>query len=356
MLTHDEGVLVAPPGSGKTVIACAIIAERATSTLVLVDRKALAEQWRTRIEQFLGLRPGQIGGGRRKLTGTVDIAMLPSLARHDSIAELTHGYGQVIVDECHHLAAAAYDHSVKNIGAQFWLGLTATPARRDGLGELVTWQLGPVRHTMSQTEPGTLLDVSDIGPGPQRLLFVHETNFQANDVDLDSPGGLAAIHRALVADEERNTQLVHDITAALGRGRNCLVLTRRVAHLDALASSLAAHGHGAIRMQGGMSTADRRAAINRLAEAKTGDGVLVIGTTPFIGEGFDAPALDTLFLAAPISYDGLLIQCAGRVVRHAPDKETAEVHDYHDQSTPVLASSLQRRMPGYRALSFTRIH
>jgi superfamily II DNA or RNA helicase len=107
-------------------------------------------------------------------------------------------------------------------------------------------------------------------------------------------------------------------------------------------------------MQGGMSASDRRAAVNRLVEAKAGDGVLVIGTTPFIGEGFDAPALDTLFLAAPISFDGLLVQCAGRVLRAAPSKDVAEVHDYHDRATPVLVASLQRRMPGYRALGFTR--
>jgi superfamily II DNA or RNA helicase len=117
---------------------------------------------------------------------------------------------------------------------------------------------------------------------------------------------------------------------------------------------LAARGHQALVLQGAMSTTDRRTAVDRLGEARAGDGLLVIGTTPFIGEGFDAPALDTLFLAGPVSYDGLLIQCAGRVIRTAPGKDLAEVHDYHDPATPVLAASLQRRMPGYRALGFSR--
>ena len=191
--------------------------------------------------------------------------------------------------------------------------------------------------------------------GPRRALHVHTTDFRYDSLDPSARDALAEVHRALVTDLARNTQIVADIAAALAKGRNCLVLTRRVAHLDPLTAMLTERGHSPLVLQGGMTTAARRATVNQIADAKPGDGVLVIGTTPFIGEGFDAPALDTLFLAAPISFDGLLIQCAGRVVRTAPGKEVAEAHDYHDHAVPILATSLQRRMPGYRALGFTRV-
>ena len=361
---HDLGVLVAPPGSGKTVLACALIAAHATSTLILVDRKALADQWRARVGEFLGVKPGQLGGGRAKLRGTIDIATLQTLARRADIGDITAGYGLIVADECHHVPAAAFEDAVKRIPARRWLGLTATPYRRDRLDDLIGWQVGEIRHVITapreaDRSPGRQepalpgIDPPGTGARPVPVLHVHPTAYcYAGDADPQAPGGMAAIYRDLAADDDRIRQITADVASALARGRHCLVLTLWVAHLRKLAETLQTMGYDPVVLRGGMGARSRAAALASLQPQPGGPPLLVVATGPYAGEGFDCPVLDTLFLAAPVKWKGRLVQYAGRILRPHPGKSTAEIHDYHDHRTGVLAATLAGRAPGYTSLGF----
>jgi superfamily II DNA or RNA helicase len=192
-----------------------------------------------------------------------------------------------------------------------------------------------------------------MSPRPAPVLHVHDTGYRyTGEADPSAPGGMAAIYRDLSAADGRTSQIVDDVEVALKRGRHCLVLTQWTSHLQRIADKLRDRGHEPIVLRGGMSTKARHAALDRLRPTADDPPLLVVATGSYVGEGFDCPPLDTLFLAAPIAFKGRLVQYVGRILRPYAGKTTAEVQDYHDIHTGVLAASLAKRAPGYTSLGF----
>ena len=343
---HELAVIVAPPGAGKTVTACAVIAHHQQPTLVLVDRRPLLAQWRERLAEHLSLDDeaiGVIGGGQDRPGCVVDVAMIQSLARREGADELFARYGLIVVDECHHLPAVSFEACVRTAPTRRWLGLTATPYRRDGLEGIIALQCGPTRH---ETRPGDLPDTKLV----QRRLIVHPTSF----VHGDEPASIQEVLGALAEDERRTRQICADVARALDAGRTCLVLTQRTAHIDAICHQLATAGHEVHILKGGLGKKALAAVHDAMAAAGDDTGIVVVATGSYLGEGFDWPRLDTLFLAFPIAFKGRVVQYVGRLLRAHSTKHDVELHDYVDNNINVLARMHTKRLRAYKTLGFDK--
>ena len=345
VLSHDEGVLCAPTGFGKTVVAAKLIAERGVSTLVLVHRRQLLDQWRERLGLFLDLpakKIGQIVGGKAKRTGCVDVALLQSLQRKGEVKDCVAEYGHVIVDECHHLSAFSFEQVMKQVKAKYVVGLTATPTRKDGHHPIVFMQCGPIRFSLSARESAARAPF-------RHLLIPRHTSFCPSAGATEFT--IQDAYSAFVSHVERNRQIVTDILEAVAQGRIPLVLTHRTEHLEHLALGLSSIEHVVI-LKGGMGKKQRRSAAEELASIPDGVPRVILATGSYIGEGFDDSRLDALFLTMPISWRGTLQQYVGRLHRVHDGKKVVRVYDYVDAQVPMLARMYEKRLRGYRAIGY----
>ncbi len=340
---HDMGILVLPPGMGKTVVATALLARRGTSTLVIVNRRALVEQWRAQLSAFLGIPESSVGkltGDRSHPTGEIDIATMQFLARGEH-GEALAQYGHVIVDECHHCASPSFERVLRTIPARSILGLTATPKRRDGHHPIMHMQLGPIRFEISARLAAAWR------PFVHRY-FVRPTEFVLPAFSEE----LTELQSHLAQDERRNSFILDDAVAALREGRSPLLLCQRREHVLQLAGRLGRYVKNQFVLMGGMTARQRQATFAALRALDSGEQRLVVATGSYIGEGFDDARLDTLLLVAPISWKGTLAQYVGRLHRQHPDKREVWIFDYADKAVPRLARMFEKRQTGYRALGY----
>jgi superfamily II DNA or RNA helicase len=338
---HDIGVLVAPPGSGKTVMATTLIARRGCSTLVLVHRRPLLDQWIRRLARFLEIDPSEIGSPTTEPGSSgVDVAMIQTLVRRET-GGLFDRYGHVVVDECHHVPAVTVERLLREVPARHFTGLTATPRRRDGHHPIIAMQCGPTRHVIAAA--------TSTEAAARRVVVERHTNFDPSVLPNDP--GIQEVLGAIAADERRTRQIADDVLSELADGRFPLVLTERREHLDTLARLLEPEAPRLVVLSGGMGKRARRRADELLAASDRPRVVLATGR--YIGEGFDDARLDTLVLAMPIAWKGTMTQYAGRLHRHHDAKHEIRILDYVDHQVPVLRRMHTKRRRAYASLGYS---
>ena len=342
MLRYDTGILCAPTAFGKTVAAAALVAQRQTNTLIVVHRIELLNQWIERLSTFLSLgkeKLGSLGGGKSKLSGIIDIAVMQTLAKKEDLPELLDRYGQIIVDECHHLSAFSFESVLKQSKSRYVIGLTATPIRRDGHHPIIFMQCGPIRHMAVRPDdaPTSLAVVPRWLPPPE----------------LSSDDSVQGLFTRLVQNEYRNKIIIQDILAAYTEGRKVLVLTERTDHLERLHAELNQSLENVFVLHGRLPKKIRNTVLSELYALNDHSPRILFATGKLVGEGFDYPPLDTLILAMLISWKGILQQYAGRLHRNHPTKTDVRIYDYVELGHPLLSRMWEKRVRGYLAMGYT---
>lgn len=349
LLKHNMGVLAASTAFGKTVVATYLIAQRQVNTLVIVHRRQLLDQWVQAMSQFLEISPkkiGQIGGGKHKPNGQLDVAMIQSLYQDRVVSDIIGNYGYVFVDECHHISAISFEQVIRRSKARYLTGLSATVTRKDGHHPIIFMQCGPVRYKVSDRSQA------------EKRPFDHKVVVRPTDFRLpaylqnvaDQP--IQEIYTLLANDNVRNQMIVEDVTAAVRAHRFPVLLTERREHLEALATLLNEKVEHVFVMKGGMGKKQRKQLADQIDGVPTDQSRVILATGRYLGEGFDDKRLDTLFLTLPISWRGTLTQYAGRLHRLNAAKKEVIIYDYVDFEVPVLAKMHARRKTGYKALGY----
>jgi Uncharacterized protein conserved in bacteria len=364
LLQHENGILSVPTAFGKTVIGASLISEHKCNTLILVHLQTLLDQWEKSLEQFLEINEvlpepekkrgrkkarsiiGQIGSGKNTSSGIIDIALVQSLIHNDEVDEIVKSYGMVIVDECHHASSFTFEKVLSTTNAKYVYGLTATPSRQDGQHPVVFMQCGAIRHSVSAKEQASKRNF-------EHFVIPCFTSFRKPLTQSESDWHITQIYTALAENETRNQQIVADVLDAIENDRTPIILTQRKEHVMLLTDMLKKQTDAnIITLVGADSAKKKRLMTELLANIPSTEKLIIVATGKYIGEGFDYPRLDTLFLASPIAWKGTLAQYAGRLHRESPGKQDVIVYDYVDIHIPVLERMYHKRLTGYSQIGY----
>ena len=360
MLPHNIGTLSATTAFGKTVFAIAMMAERKVNTLILVHRKSLLDQWKKHLEDFLEINEvvindskkrkskkqqspiGTLYSGKDSIHGIIDIALIQSCFDGNEVSPFVENYGMVIVDECHHVSSVSFEQVLRKVKAKYVYGLTATPIRKDGHQPIIFMQCGKIRFTadaQSQMNNQSFF----------RILIPRFTTFRNISSDDKTYTQIVEI---ISKDEARNRLIIDDVHKAIVEGRTPIVLTSLTSHVRVLADMLLPYADNVITLVGADSTKEKRNAMERLQNIPITESLVIVATGKYVGEGFDYPRLDTLFLVLPISWKGNIAQYAGRLHRECKGKSEARIYDYVDARVPLCDSMYRKRLKGYASVGY----
>jgi superfamily II DNA or RNA helicase len=367
LLQNDTGILSGTTAFGKTIVAIKLIAEKKVNTLILVDKVSLLSQWKEKLLEFLMVNEplpqqpatpakkrgrkkkvsliGQLGSGKNSLNGIVDIAVMQSLSRKGEVRECVKDYGMIIADECHHASAFTYEQILKTTNAKYIYGLTATPTRKDGHHPILFMHCGPIRYRDNPKKQA------------EKRPFDHYIvpRFTSLRVPLDKDEqevSIQQLYTEIMESDFRNQQIIDDVLNNYHQGRNCIVLSLRTAHVESLAKRLKEKATDVFALMGGMGRKATRETFQSIADIPADRNIILVATGHFIGEGFDEPRLDTLFLAMPISWKGTLQQYAGRLHRLYESKKEVKIYDYVDIQVRMLEKMYQKRLNGYASMGY----
>jgi len=340
MLSKDFGTLSSTTGSGKTVMALYMIAKRKQPALIVVHNKELATQWVSRIGEFLGIPPeevGMIGWGQKRTGEKITVSLVQTL--YKCAEEVTQHVGFLVVDECHRCPSRTFTEAVSCFDSHYMLGLSATPWRRDKLSKLIFWHMGDVHHEVNKSK---LIEQGDVLSAE---VIERETDFKTR---FDPVNEYTKMVAELTTNDARNRLIAADVAReAVGREEGvCLLLSDRKIHCETLQSLLRyRHNVSSELLTGDLNDRQRQEVVDRLNRKETR---ILIATGQLIGEGFDCKDLSVLFLTTPISFDGRVLQYLGRILRPAPGKAAAKVYDYIDRHVHVLRKAADTRRQVYR--------